>query len=102
MGTAIISELPKPAFSASFLVSLVSGKDPLENVYQGVERLLMKNDFLKVHHGCPVANLTQEMTPWHEAFSKALNEITQQWLTAMTTVIAYKPGCNPAELCGIK
>ena len=47
----------------------------------------MKNDFLKVEYGCPAANFTQEMTPWNEAFSIALKEITQQWTKAMTLAI---------------
>ncbi len=84
MGIAIINELLKPILTSSFIEPLQNYKNPTETVYNLIHHLLMENDFLKVQHGCPVANFTQEMTPWNEDFSKALNEISQQWIKSMT------------------
>ena len=47
----------------------------------------MENEFLKVEYGCPAANFTQEMTPWHSDFSLALHEITQLWNTHIIAAI---------------
>lgn len=87
MGLAIINELMKPALTQSFIEPLQNVENPLDAIYNLMYHLLIENDFLKVEYGCPAANFTQEMTPWNEDFSKALNEITQEWIKIMTTVI---------------
>lgn len=87
MGMAIINELLKPTLSSSFIEPFQNDKNPIETIYNLIHHLLIEDDFLKVQHGCPVANFTQEMTPWNEDFSNALNEITQQWIKTMTATI---------------
>jgi len=87
MGIAIINELLKPTLVNSFIAPLHKDNNPLEIIYNLIHHLLIKNDFLQVQYGCPVANFAQEMTPWNEKFSHALNEITQQWIKAMTLII---------------
>ena len=87
MGLAIISEILKPTLTSSFKKVLQAEQNPLDAIYSLVHNLLLENDFLKVEHGCPVANLAQEMTPWNAAFRKELNELTQEWMDAMTGVI---------------
>ncbi len=87
MGMAIINELLRPTLTNSFIEPLQNDKNPIETIYNLIHHLLIENDFLKVQHGCPVANFTQEMTPWNEDFSNVLNEMTQQWIKAMTTSI---------------
>lgn len=63
MGLAIISEILKPTLQSSFIAPLQNHQNPLEAIYELMENLLMKNDFLKVEYGCPASNLTQEMAP---------------------------------------
>lgn len=87
MGIAIINELLKPALTGGFNELLKSNENPLDAIFQLMNELLLKNDFLKVEYGCPAANFTQEMTPWNTAFSIALKEITQLWTKAMTFAI---------------
>ncbi|MGJ1195568.1 TetR/AcrR family transcriptional regulator [Sphingobacterium spiritivorum] len=87
MGVAIINELMKPVLIKSFIEPLQHAENPLEAIYQLMYHLLMENDFLKVEYGCPAANFTQEMTPWNADFSKALNDISRQWVNIMTAVI---------------
>lgn len=87
MGLAIINELMKPALTKSFIEPLQNEENPLIAIYNLMHHLLIENDFLKVEYGCPAANFAQEMTPWNEDFSKALNEITQEWIKIMTDVI---------------
>lgn len=87
MGLAIINELMKPALTKSFIDPLQNPENPLDAIYNLMYHLLIENDLLKVEYGCPAANFTQEMTPWNEDFSKALNEIAQEWIKIMTSVI---------------
>jgi AcrR family transcriptional regulator len=87
MGIAIINEILKPSLANSFLLPLQNVQEPLEAIYDMIENLLMKNDFLKVEYGCPAGNLTQEMTPWNADFSKVLDELTRQWTKAITGII---------------
>jgi len=83
MGEAIVNEILKTTLTESFIGPFKQAADPLNTIYDMMHGLLMKNDFLKVEYGCPAANLTQEMTPWNKDFSKALNELSQQWQKVM-------------------
>jgi TetR/AcrR family transcriptional repressor of nem operon len=87
MGLAIINELMKPSLTKTFIEPLENAENPLHAIYKLMHQLLFENDFLQVAYGCPAANFTQEMTPWHKDFSKALNEMTQVWITIMTSAI---------------
>ena len=87
MGLAIINELLKPTLASSFIGRLNHEEDPLEAIYNIMHHLLMENEFLKVEHGCPASNFTQEMTPWNVDFSRVLNELTQHWTSLMAAAI---------------
>ncbi|RYZ48921.1 MAG: TetR/AcrR family transcriptional regulator [Chitinophagaceae bacterium] len=86
MGMAIIEELMKPALTSRF-TALQMEESPLDGIYNLMHHLLMENEFLKVQYGCPSGNFTQEMAPWNADFSRALNEITQQWMKMMISAI---------------
>lgn len=79
MGLAIIEEILKPAMASGFIGPLEQEGDPLEFIYRMMHHLLLGDPLLKPEFGCPASNLTQEMTPWNVDFSKALNELTNQW-----------------------
>ncbi|WP_326983552.1 TetR/AcrR family transcriptional regulator [Chryseobacterium sp. MYb264] len=83
MGLAIINELMIPNFTNNFIQPLQNDENPLENIYQMMYHLLIDNEFLKVEYGCPASNFTQEMAPWNVEFTKALNELSQQWENTM-------------------
>ncbi|WP_343667847.1 TetR/AcrR family transcriptional regulator [Chitinophaga sp.] len=87
MGVAIINELMKPVLTGSFIEPLQKGGPALDAIYNLMYHLLMKDEFLKVEYGCPVANLTSEMSPWNEEFNNVLNEVTRQWTKLMISTI---------------
>ncbi|WP_028786686.1 TetR/AcrR family transcriptional regulator [Terrimonas ferruginea] len=87
MGVAIINELLKPSFAGSFIRPLQANGDPVDIIYDMMYDILMKNKFMKVEYGCPAANLTLEMAPWHHDFTKALNELSDQWKKGITDII---------------
>jgi len=87
MGLAIINEILKPTLTSSFIEPLQNKQNPLDAIYNLMDNLLMKNEFLKVEYGCPASNFTQEMTPWHADFNNTLNELTKQWIKVMSASI---------------
>ncbi|EJL75910.1 TetR/AcrR family transcriptional regulator [Chryseobacterium populi] len=87
MGLAIINELLRPTFKTTFIDSLEAAVNPLDSIYQLMYSILMENEFLKVEYGCPASNFTQEMAPWNIEFTKALNDLSQQWENTMIECI---------------
>ena len=87
MGIAIINELLKPSFEAAFIRPLQSEGNTQQIIYDMMYDVLINNDFLKVEHGCPAANFTQEMAPWNRDFTTALNDLSGQWMKAITYCI---------------
>jgi len=79
MGVAIIEEILKPTMLESFIKPAEDSANPIEDFYNMISYLLLGDPFLQVKYGCPVGNLTQEMTPWNTQFSKALTELVDQW-----------------------
>lgn len=87
MGLAIINERMKPTFKNTFIEPFQSDVNPLDTIYNLMYHLLMENEDLKVEYGCPASNFTQEMAPWNIEFTKALNELTLEWESAMINAI---------------
>lgn len=87
MGLAIINELLQPSMKESFIVPLEKSENPLKDIYSMMRHLLLENSFLKIEYGCPAANLTQELTPWHSEFSAALSSLTDEWEQALKKCI---------------
>jgi TetR/AcrR family transcriptional regulator, transcriptional repressor for nem operon len=83
MGLAIVNEIVKPIMTDSFIKPLQNAKNPIEEIYDMTENLLLHNPFLKLEYGCPTGNLTQEMSPWNIEFSNSLSEIIKNWQTTI-------------------
>jgi TetR/AcrR family transcriptional regulator, transcriptional repressor for nem operon len=79
MGLSIIEDIIKPVMKEAFILPLQKEIDPTICIYNLFHHLLFQNTFLNPAHGCPVGNLTQEMSPWHAEFSTALEELISSW-----------------------
>lgn len=79
MGLAIINELMIPNFKNTFIEPFQNVVNPFDVIYNLMYNLLIENETLKVEYGCPASNFTQEMAPWNIDFTKALNQLSQQW-----------------------
>lgn len=79
MGLAIIEEILKPTMQEHFIKPTEDSQNPVEDFYNMISYLLLEDPFLQVKYGCPVGNLTQEMTPWNTKFSEALTELVDLW-----------------------
>jgi len=102
MGVAIIEEILKPTMQESFIQPIENSENPLDDFYNMISYLLLEDPFLQVKYGCPVGNLTQEMTPWNNQFSNALLELVNQWkITIEKSVVnAQKSGLIRKDLNG--
>jgi len=87
MGVAIVEEILKPMMQQAFIAPISTSINPLGDIYKMIHDLLLENQFLSIQHGCPVGNLTQEMTPWNGHFSKALSELTDSWQNALIDAV---------------
>jgi len=88
MGIAIIEEILKPVMLENFIKPIENSVNPLDDLYNMISYLLLEDPFLQVKYGCPVGNLTQEMTPWNNQFSKALTELVDQWKNTIVNIVA--------------
>ena len=88
MGIAIIKEILKPVMLENFIKPIENSVNPLDDLYNMISYLLLEDPFLQVKYGCPVGNLTQEMTPWNNQFSKALTELVDQWKNTIVNIVA--------------
>ncbi len=87
MGVAIIEEILKPTMLESFIKPIENSENPIDDFYNMISYLLLEDPFLQVKYGCPVGNLTQEMTPWNNQFSLALSELVNQWMNTIEKTI---------------
>ncbi|WP_337965022.1 TetR/AcrR family transcriptional regulator [uncultured Flavobacterium sp.] len=87
MGVAIIEEILKPTMLGSFIKPIENSENPIEDFYNMIFYLLLEDPLLEVKYGCPVGNLTQEMTPWNNQFSLALSELVNQWMMTIEKAI---------------
>ena len=88
MGIVIIEEILKPVMLENFIKPIENSVNPLDDLYNMISYLLLEDPFLQVKYGCPVGNLTQEMTPWNNQFSKALTELVDQWKNTIVNIVA--------------
>lgn len=87
MGVAIIDEILKVIMKEHFIQPIENSENLLDDLYNMISYLLLEDPFLQVKYGCPVGNLTQEMTPWNNQFSKALTELVDQWKNTIENAV---------------
>jgi AcrR family transcriptional regulator len=87
MGIAIIEEILKSTMTEHFIKPIENTQNPIEDFYNMISYLLLEDPFLQVKYGCPVGNLTQEMTPWNTKFSEALSELINLWKSTIIKAI---------------
>jgi TetR/AcrR family transcriptional repressor of nem operon len=105
MGLAIIQDILNPSSVDLFIEPFQQTNDPNKEIYGMIKHLLYENPVLLAQYGCPVSNLAQEMTPWHQEFSDALNALTARWRQIMIDTIKngkksgyYKSGIHPGQV----
>jgi len=87
MGLALINEVLSPRMHEVMITPLLAGEEPLNEIYQMMEGLLMDEEHFDVKYGCPAINLINEMAPLTPSFNKALNALSNDWQNAIITAL---------------
>jgi TetR/AcrR family transcriptional repressor of nem operon len=87
MGLAIINDVMYPKMLPILLSHLKKPGDFKVNIYELMERLLLKEDFFKVEYGCPTVNMIEEMAPVNASFHKALTRVIKVWQSEIERAI---------------
>ncbi|WP_417368706.1 TetR/AcrR family transcriptional regulator [Flavobacterium beibuense] len=105
MGLAMINEVMQPGMRKSLIEALPNNGNPVEEIYNMMESLLLKDPFFIIKYGCPAINMVEEMASYNEAFNKALSQLVIQWEEAITTTLEkgktigkINPDTNPKEV----
>jgi len=87
MGLAVIQELLSSDNYDSFSNMLQKTGNPVKDIYQLMKYLLIDTDMMVVEYGCPVGNLTQELSTFNRDFAAALQKLAAHWQQEMETSI---------------
>lgn len=87
MGLAIINEILTPETLRNSIQRLKDSGNPIEDIYNVIKDLLLNNSHLEYSYGCPMGNLSQEMTPWNDKFREALHKLAQLWTDSIVNAI---------------
>lgn len=79
MGLAMINEIMYPGMYEVLVKPLIKAKKPIDEIYEMMKNILLKEPFFQVKYGCPAVNLIEEMSPLNELFNKALTNLTVEW-----------------------
>jgi TetR/AcrR family transcriptional regulator, transcriptional repressor for nem operon len=77
LGYAIVEEIIAPDSRAQWLRPLQRGKDPIDTLIEIVQGISVRRE--DVRGGCPLINLTQEMSRLDEGFRKRLAKVFRAW-----------------------
>jgi AcrR family transcriptional regulator len=87
MGLAVINEIMQQTMGKMLLEPLATSPEPLQEIYEMMEYLLIQEPHLQIKYGCPTNNLIQEMSPLNETFSQALAQIMNEALEASKNAV---------------
>lgn len=83
MGLAVIQELLSSDNYDSFSNMLQQTGNPVKDIYNLMKYLLIDTDMMVVEYGCPVGNLTQELSSFNRDFAVALQKLAAHWQQEM-------------------
>ncbi len=83
MGLAVIQELLSSDNYDSFSNMLQQTGNPVKDIYNLMKYLLEDTDMMVVEYGCPVGNLTQELSSFNRDFAVALQKLAAHWQQEM-------------------
>lgn len=87
LGHAVIDEVLKPWIENRWIIPLKSIKHPIDDLIQMLIDARDEISATELHTGCPLNNLTQEMSPLDESFRMRIAEIWQEWHLALAETL---------------
>jgi AcrR family transcriptional regulator len=85
IGYAVVDEVIGPMTRAKWVKPLAEATDPLAELIRLVSE--MPRDFADFDRGCPLNNLTVEMSPLDEGFRARTSRILQEWRDAIASAL---------------
>jgi TetR/AcrR family transcriptional regulator, transcriptional repressor for nem operon len=85
LGYALVDEVLTKITRDKWLLPLETGADPLEALIAVIQSTSL--DAEDVRRGCPVNNLSQEMSPLDEGFRKRLRRVFGDWQRGVATAL---------------
>lgn len=84
LGHAVIDEVLKPWFLERWVLPLESFKNPIDDLIRMLIEARQEINTNDLHTGCPLNNLTQEMSPLDESFRSRIMIIWELWHQGLT------------------
>lgn len=88
LGHAVIDEVLKPWIVERWIEPLKLFKDPVNDLIEMLTKARDDINLDQLHTGCPLNNLTQEMSPLDETFRQRIVHIWQLWHSALSDAFA--------------
>ncbi len=88
LGYAVVDELVRGWFEEEWVRPFRRSGDPLDQIAEGLGCVLGKASDVVVELGCPLNNLTQEMSPVDEGFRRRLQGILDDWRESLSEGLA--------------
>ncbi|WP_251358644.1 TetR/AcrR family transcriptional regulator [Kangiella sp. TOML190] len=88
LGHAVIDEVLKPWIIDRWIKPLHQFKNPVDDLINFLTEARQELSANNLHTGCPLNNLTQEMSPLDESFRLKITEIWQLWHQALSEAFA--------------
>lgn len=79
LGYAVVDEIVRGWMIRQWITPLETIDDPIDGLQSVARQALAEAPDERIHHGCPVNNLVQEMSPIDEGFRLRLDGILQDW-----------------------
>ena len=83
LGYAVVDEIFTDWIDRHWVQPLADSVDPVSDIHRIFDRLLAELTPEQIRLGCPVNNLTQEMSGEDEGFRQRLLTVTQRWRDAV-------------------
>lgn len=84
MGYAVVDELIWENVNESWVTPLLDANNIIDALLSIIDRSIECRNEDNICFGCPLNNLAQEMSPIDEGFRERINNIFDQWRTAIT------------------
>lgn len=105
LGHAVIDEVLKPWIENRWITPLKNIKDPIGGLIKLFEEARDEITAGELHTGCPLNNLTQEMSPLDESFRVRIVNIWDEWHNALVETLKsgqqrglIKASVNPSSV----
>jgi AcrR family transcriptional regulator len=85
LGYAVVDEIIGPSLAHQWLMPLIDAEDPLSALQEIIQSAGNTMSMAELKLGCPLNNLSQEMSATDEGFRKRLQSVYDQWREGLAT-----------------